>query len=247
MSAAAKARLCFVAEVPNLPHLATPRRLAAIHEALYPNWSQHRFQVLSERLEIDQRARIDSLSKGQRRRANLILALASQPDLLLLDEPGSGLDVAGRRELLSLLAEWLAGGDGQRSLVFSTHIVTDVERIASDVSILARGRLVFDAALDDVHEQIKRIRMPAEQCESLRLEGELAGALECHRGPATVEFVTQHFGALRERLGLAAPTERGPRGDAYDLPGGRLEVGHVSLEDAFLLLSAAPASEEATA
>ncbi len=155
-----RGRIGYVSEQPILPPWMLVGRLVQFHANFYPNWDSAREKKLRDLFEIRDKERISNLSKGQHRRLMLFLALCQGSDLLLLDEPASGLDVAARRQLLSLLSDFLAG-DG-KTLVVSTHIVTDIERIASDVAFIQAGRLLECASLDDLKEQVKRIRLPRD-------------------------------------------------------------------------------------
>ena len=94
------------------------------------------------------------LSRGQRAQVALLLAAAGRPDVLVFDDPAMGLDVAMRRELLDVLIDLLA--ERGCAVLFSTHILTDVERIADRVGILHGGSLVVDATLDDLRQRVQK-------------------------------------------------------------------------------------------
>jgi ABC-2 type transport system ATP-binding protein len=101
--------------------------------------------------------RVGELSRGQRAQVALIVAVASHPEVLVLDDPALGLDAVVRRELLDVMIDLLA--DRGLSVLFSTHILTDVERVADRVSLLDGGRLLVDAPLDDLKRRVQKRRL----------------------------------------------------------------------------------------
>jgi ABC-2 type transport system ATP-binding protein len=118
-----------------------------------PNWNEARFGELLRRYDVDPRKKVGALSKGTRAKLAMALALAHHPELLILDEPTSGLDPVVRRELLSDLLEFVA--DGDRSVLFSTHITSDLERVADYVTFIVNGQVV---ASDEREAMLERAR-----------------------------------------------------------------------------------------
>jgi ABC-2 type transport system ATP-binding protein len=118
-----------------------------------------RFRDLIDHFELDPRARLQHLSKGQYAKVGLSLALASDPKVLILDEPTSGLDLLVRREFLSSMVALAGQG---RTILISSHQVAEVERVASHVAFLARGRLLLTATLDELRERLVRVRMRSD-------------------------------------------------------------------------------------
>ena len=100
------------------------------------------------------------MSKGQRKWILTSLALASRPELILLDEPADGLDPAARRDLYDSLRNYIT--DGNAAAVVATHIIADVERIADDVAIIDAGHLIFSAPLEDLREQVRQVEIPGK-------------------------------------------------------------------------------------
>lgn len=131
------------------PHLFI-KNLFEIYADLYPNWDTDFAEKLLARFALTLKLNIGSLSSGQGRALLLITALAHKPKLLLLDEPASGLDPAARREFMQLALEALT--DRQSTIVFSSHHMTDVERIATSLVVIDRGSVVIDDALDRIRE-----------------------------------------------------------------------------------------------
>ena len=106
------------------------------------------------RLAIPSDRRIRQLSRGQRATVALLVAMASRPEVLIMDDPAMGLDPVMRREFLDAMIELL--GEEGRAVLFSSHILTDVERIADRVGLLHEGALIVDATLDDLKRRVQR-------------------------------------------------------------------------------------------
>ena len=105
--------------------------------AFYPTWDATYAEQLRQEFELDPRQKIKQLSKGQRARAGLLIALAYRPELLLLDEPSSGLDPIVRRDILGAIIRTIA--DEGRTVLFSSHLLTEVERVSDQVAMIHSG------------------------------------------------------------------------------------------------------------
>jgi len=116
--------------------------------AYWDTWDASLVDDLVDRFEIDLRKRVDKLSKGEGTRVRLICALAFQPRLLVLDEPATGLDIGGRRRLLETVIEVVQ--DSSRSVVISSHQLSDLERIADELLVLDQGKVVRQGRMDDL-------------------------------------------------------------------------------------------------
>jgi ABC-2 type transport system ATP-binding protein len=125
----------------------------------YPRWDGEIVQLSLARWRLGAERRLASLSPGERQRVALIRALAVNPDLLVLDEPASALDPVARRDLLREIVA--RATENETTVFFSTHIVSDLERIASRVVFLHDHRIVVDAALDELAETHARLSLPA--------------------------------------------------------------------------------------
>ena len=112
----------------------------------YPTWDADHVSELLERFELDPMAYSNTLSRGQGTRLRLLIAMAFRPDVLLLDEPGTGLDLAGRRSLLKSVIE--VAGSGERSVIISSHQLGDIERICDRILVLNEGTVVREGASD---------------------------------------------------------------------------------------------------
>ena len=116
----------------------------------YPKWDKKREQRLLEELELDPEARVGTLSSGNLQKLAIVLAVCHHPRLLVLDEPVSDLDPIVRRKLLEFLLELMR--EDEATILVSSHVLRDVEKVVNRVICLDRGRLVTDAALDELKE-----------------------------------------------------------------------------------------------
>lgn len=121
--------------------------------SLYPAWDSELVKTLLQRWDLDSQRLISNLSPGQRQQVAIIRALAPRPRLLVLDEPAAALDPLARRELLREIVE-LASEHGT-TVVFSTHILSDLERIASHVAVVHQGQLRLYAEIDQLKDELR--------------------------------------------------------------------------------------------
>jgi len=175
LSDASRARIGYVPQQSDLFEWMTPTQMLAYFKALYPRWNEARVEMLLTRWGFDAIKRgtpMRRLSGGEKQRLSIIRALAHDPELLLLDEPVSALDPAGRRAFLSELIDDVI--ERGTTVLFSTHILTDLERVALDVAFLKDGRIVLQGPLDDLLEGAKQaqggVRMEPLTLEALFLE-----------------------------------------------------------------------------
>lgn len=121
----------------------------------YPNWSNQLVEELVTRFEVPLNKRAKDLSSGNRVKLSLISALAHQPKLLILDEPTSGLDPVVRTELLDVLFEVVESGE--RAIFYSTHILSDISRIADELAFIDEGNIKLKTPKDDLTENWRKI------------------------------------------------------------------------------------------
>ena len=157
LSASAKSRLGYVPQIVRLYPWMKVRHVVAYTSAFYDSWDAAWVETLLDRWELPREHRIAPLSPGQLQKLALVLALGYRPELLVLDEPVASLDPVARREFLRSLLEVCQ--DEKHTVLFSTHITSDLERVASHLAILKEGRIVMFDELDAVKDRVKRLRI----------------------------------------------------------------------------------------
>ncbi len=125
----------------------------ALHRSFYPKWDMDLENDWLERFQLDRKATVSNLSIGQQQSLSLIFAMAYRPKLLVLDEPVSSLDPIARREFMSDLFELAL--ESESGVIFSSHITSDVERVASHIALIKEGKVVVSGELDLLKEQIR--------------------------------------------------------------------------------------------
>lgn len=157
LSADTKSRLGYVPqEVVSYPWMRV-RQVITYTAAFYPTWNQPFVDELCRRWQLPLEDRVGPLSVGQLQTLGIILALGHEPELLLLDEPVASLDPSARRQFLRTLLEIV--DQPNRTVLFSTHITSDLERVATRIAILREGRIVFHGELDSLKERVKRLHI----------------------------------------------------------------------------------------
>ena len=150
LSEATKAKIGYVPQSSELFEWLTAGQMLNYFKAMYPHWNDAKVNDLMRRWELPFDKLISKLSGGQKQRLSIIRALAHDPELLILDEPVASLDPAGRREFLREIVDSVIGH--QTTIVFSTHILSDLERVAMKVAFLNDGKILHEQALDDLME-----------------------------------------------------------------------------------------------
>ena len=151
LSAEAKMRIGYVPQVINLYPWMKVRHLIDYTAAFYPNWNHELVARLTKEWDIPREDRVGPLSVGQLQKVAILLALGHNPDLLILDEPAASLDPLARRQFLQMIID--LAEPGKRTVLFSTHITSDLERVADRVAILKSGRIAWHGLLEDLKEQ----------------------------------------------------------------------------------------------
>ncbi len=153
-----RAKVAYVPQQDRLHPKMTVGEHASYLAMLYPGFEMAFSRDLTRRFELEWSTKIGAMSGGQKRKAATLLALASRPEVLLLDEPAAGLDPAARRELIDVLIE-LMNDREDCTVLLSTHIVSDLERLAEHIGIVHHGVLLHSGALDTLIETIVRVQV----------------------------------------------------------------------------------------
>jgi ABC-2 type transport system ATP-binding protein len=143
-------RIGYLSEENDLPGWMRVDELLRYSRAFYQAWDDAYAEQLRETFALDSAARVRNLSRGQKARAGLLIALAYRPELLVLDEPSSGLDPIVRRDIVGAVIRTIAG-EG-RTVLFSSHLLEEVEQVADHVTMISQGRIVLSAPLAAIRE-----------------------------------------------------------------------------------------------
>jgi ABC-2 type transport system ATP-binding protein len=150
----------YVAENQGMYGWMKVKEIVKFTSGFYPAWDSEYVQQSLEQFELDPKAKVASLSQGQRMRLALVLALAHRPRLLILDDPTMGLDPISRKEFLNDIVSSLR--EGGRTIFFSTHLLAEIERVADSVAIIDRGRLKVAGEIDFLKSTTKSVRLTFE-------------------------------------------------------------------------------------
>lgn len=166
-------RIGYLSEDRDLPDWMRLWELFRYTRAFYPAWDDDLAQEYLDTFGLDLNAKVGSLSRGQRAQAGLIVALAYRPELLILDEPSTGLDPVVRRDILGAIVRTVA--DEGRTVLFSSHFLDEVERMADHVGFIHQSKLVLCGALEEIRASHHRITARFESPpSSLQVPGQVA-------------------------------------------------------------------------
>lgn len=143
-------RIGYLSEENDLPGWMRVDELIRYSRAFRPTWDDGYAEELRQSFELEPAAKIKTMSKGQKARVGILIALAYRPDLLVLDEPSSGLDPIVRRDILGAIIRTIAH-EG-RTVLFSSHLLEEVEQVADYVTMIDNGRIVLSAPLGEIRE-----------------------------------------------------------------------------------------------
>jgi ABC-2 type transport system ATP-binding protein len=143
-------RIGYLSEENDVPGWMRVDELIRYSRAFYPAWDDAYAEELRQTFALDPTAKIKNLSRGQKARAGLLVALAYRPELLVLDEPSSGLDPIVRRDILGAVIRTIA--DEGRTVLFSSHLLEEVEQVADHVTMISHGKIILSATLAAIKE-----------------------------------------------------------------------------------------------
>ncbi len=138
----------YLSEEPDLPAWMTVEELLHFSASFYPRWDQQYAEQLIIDFRLDTSKKVQELSKGQRARVGLVIAQAYRPEILLLDEPSSGLDPIVRKDILSAIIKNVA--EEGRSVIFSSHLLDEIERVCDRIVMIHQGQVILSGALEDI-------------------------------------------------------------------------------------------------
>ncbi|MBN2198367.1 MAG: ABC transporter ATP-binding protein [Candidatus Aminicenantes bacterium] len=198
----AKARIGFVYDEPCFPPDVSLGRIASAVAPFYPRWDGKLFARTLEEFDLSSRKKFKTLSHGMKMKFALALALAHDADLILMDEPTSGLDPVFRHELLVRLSTVIQ--DERKSVLFSTHLTSDLEKIADHVTLIHEGAIVFSAPKDEILETYGLVKAGGRDVSA----SEIPGLKGCRHSAYGLEALTAELEAARRSIGPRAVYER---------------------------------------
>lgn len=201
LSAATKARLGYVSQEFALMPWMKVQAMCDYTGAFYQHWDHSHVRRLLSEWGLPEKKPISFLSVGQRQKLAVILAMGHRPELLILDEPVASLDPVARRQFLQSLIEFTV--HEENTILFSTHITSDLERVASHVAMLAGGKLRYMGELDTLKENCKRLRIQAEGRlpDNLQIPGTIRSQVDGADALVTVtEIRPETVSSLAHRL-----------------------------------------------
>jgi ABC-2 type transport system ATP-binding protein len=200
-----RARVAYVSQEQQLPPWKTLEELALWSASLHPRWDEKLARELAGRFQLPWDCPMGALSGGEHRKASVLQGFAARPEVLLLDEPAAGLDPVARRLLVETIIDQLGEG-GEMTVLFSTHLLEDIERVADHVGILERGRMLVSERVEDLQSRYQRLQIIFDDGE-VPTDFRLPGTLRMSREGAVVTAVVESGGgliveSLRNRPGL---------------------------------------------
>jgi len=211
------ARIGYVHQEGELIDWMTAAQLIRYVSVYYPTWNKELEERLVREYEISLKARVGSLSPGQRQRLAILIAICFEPELLILDEPAAALDPLARAQFLDLLLHLIQ--DQNRTIVISSHILSDVEKVIDHALIMKAGKIVTDASFDALREKYSRVRLTALSGplpESL----DFANVLECQRNQSAAtltvaDLTPEQIEAATTKINCQAEVQPLPLEDIY--------------------------------
>jgi ABC-2 type transport system ATP-binding protein len=217
MDGETKARLGYVPQKVDLYDWMRVRQMIAYIAAFYPKWNHALTTTLVSRWELNPEEIISKMSEGQRQKLALILAMGHEPELLVLDEPAASLDPQARRAFLAAVID--VASNENRTVVLSTHLTSDLERVATDIVLLKAGEVNYAGTMDDLKDSIKTLRLVAKGRLPAKLD--IPGVLSCENTSRE---------ALLTMRGVSPDLVR----ELEDLYSADIEVRDLNLEDIFV-------------
>jgi len=214
-----KRRVGYVPEIHHFYQWMTIAELTRFTSSFYPTWQEAKCAELLKNFELDPAKKIKELSKGMVAKVALTLALAHDPELLVLDEPTGGLDVMVRREFLESIVRMIQ--EEGKTVFLSSHVLVDMERVADEIAIIEEGRLVKRSTLEELKDKVKKVKLTfaGDPPGDVRIEGARNVDRDGREWVVTYEdFSEEKLNALRK------------------LPVSDAQVIDLDLEDIFVVL-----------
>ncbi|PYQ10254.1 MAG: ABC transporter ATP-binding protein [Acidobacteria bacterium] len=203
-SVALRRRVGYLPEQPEYYPWMSVDEILRFNASFYPSWDRDLEKRLVDQLGLPRERKLRELSRGMQAKVGLVLSLGSRPDVLILDDPTSGLDAVVRREFLEAMIANVHAEGG--TVFFSTQLLHEVERVADEVAVLHEGRLRLRSNLEELKATYKRLRAvyPDQIPESFPVPGLVRAERNAHYALLTVEGFTPDLPARLAENGAAA-------------------------------------------
>lgn len=187
-----------VFDTPHFNMFAKPKKMVKLYKALYKNFDMELYDRLMKKFNLPSDLRISKFSFGMQRKYCLILALCQRPQILILDEPTSGIDPFDRNEVVGLIQEFMMNED--HTVLFSTHITEDLDKIADYIVMMENGKITIDEEKDTLTERFRLVQC-GELTEQMR-----AGAIGVQKSMFGYTFLTRDKNISGENVKVKVPT-----------------------------------------
>lgn len=187
-----------VFDTPHFNMFAKPKKMVKLYKALYKNFDMELYDRLMKKFNLPSDLRISKFSFGMQRKYCLILALCQRPQILILDEPTSGIDPFDRSEVVGLIQEFMMNED--HTVLFSTHITEDLDKIADYIVMMENGKITIDEEKDTLTERFRLVQC-GELTEQMR-----AGAIGVQKSMFGYTFLTRDKNISGENVKVKVPT-----------------------------------------
>jgi ABC-2 type transport system ATP-binding protein len=222
LSAGSKHRIGYVPQTQASFGWLTVERMLEYTGVFYSHWNNEKVNTLRMEWELDPYVKIGSLSEGERQKLAIIQAMGHEPDVYILDEPVAALDPVARRKFIKQLIDLNISEN--KTVLFSTHITSDLERVAADIAMLKEGKISFKGDLSTLKDRVFRLRIQAGDTlpEVLPIPNIINSSIDGNNAVATVDWeavTEQEIRTVEKELSAVVTVE------------------HLNLEDIFLELN----------
>src|SRR5213083_1191974 len=216
-----RTRAAYVSQTQQLPAGRSLEELNRCLKRSNEQWDQSHARALANAWGLPWKRPLGCLSSGEQRKAAILLAFAGRPEVLVLDEPAAGFDLLARRELVAQIVDAITQGDGC-TVLLSTHLISDLERVADHIGVIDSGRMAMSERLEDLLNRTKRVQVIFEE-EQPPAHFAVPGALRTRRAGSVVNAIVQW-------------ADRGELNVLRDSTNARVQVFPMGLEEIFIEL-----------
>jgi len=214
-----RTRAAYVSQTQKLPAGRSLEELNRCLKRFNEQWDPSRARSLADAWGLPWTRPLGCLSSGEQRKAAILLAFAGRPEVLVLDEPAAGFDLVARRELVAQIVDAITQGDGC-TVLLSTHLIGDLERVADHIGVIACGRMAISARLEDLLNRTKRVQVIFDD-DMPRVHFAIPGAVRTRRAGPVVNAIVQW-------------ADRGELNALRDSTNARIQVFPMGLEEIFI-------------